>query len=262
MPAPKWRCCARLAAQQTVGNLIAGTVLLSARPFRVGDRMRVDLRARVESHVRPSEVERLLGEAVTVETRSEPDIELEKVDAGELIYRVRATPAESAAGAELADEVVTALVQVSNKGHDGYPLGMEATTRVERTDDDRSVGDLVNQLSQQTTTLLRQELLLAQTELQEKGKRLGKGAGMFGGAGLVALYGVGALVAAAIIGIGTFLEQWLAAVIVGVVLLVVAGILALLGRKQVERGTPPVPRLAIESAKRDVDEVKAARTRA
>jgi uncharacterized membrane protein YqjE len=139
---------------------------------------------------------------------------------------------------------------------------MEATTRVERTDDDRSVGDLVNQLSQQTSTLIRQELLLAQTELQEKGKRLGTGAGMFGGAGLVALYGVGALVAAAIIGIGTFLEPWLAAVIVGVVLLAVAGILALLGRKQVERGTPPVPRLAIESAKRDVDEVKAARTRA
>jgi hypothetical protein len=139
---------------------------------------------------------------------------------------------------------------------------MEATTRVERTDDDRSVGALVNQLSQQTSTLIRQELLLAQTELQEKGKRLGTGAGMFGGAGLVALYGVGALVAAAIIGIGTLLEPWLAAVIVGVVLLAVAGILALLGRKQVERGTPPVPRLAIESAKRDVDEVKAARTRA
>lgn len=108
MPAPRWRCCARLAAQQTVGNLIAGTVLLSARPFRVGDRIRVDLRARVESQVRPSE-ERLLGEAVTVETRSEPDIELEKADAGELIYRIRATPADSAAGAELADEVVTAL---------------------------------------------------------------------------------------------------------------------------------------------------------
>jgi uncharacterized membrane protein YqjE len=139
---------------------------------------------------------------------------------------------------------------------------MEGTTRFPRTDDDRSVGELVNQLSRQTSTLVRQELQLAQTELQEKGKRVGIGAGMFGGAGLVALYGVGALVAAAIIGIGTLLEPWIAAVIVGVVLLAVAGILALLGRKQVERGTPPLPQQAIESAKRDVNEIKAARERA
>ena len=139
---------------------------------------------------------------------------------------------------------------------------MEGTTRFPRADDDRSVGELVNQLSEQTSTLIRQELRLAQTELQEKGRRVGIGAGMFGGAGLVALYGVGALVAAAIIGVGTLLEPWLAAVIVGVVLLAVAGVLALTGRKQVERGTPPLPEQAIESAKRDVDEVKAARARA
>jgi uncharacterized membrane protein YqjE len=139
---------------------------------------------------------------------------------------------------------------------------MEGTTRFERTDEDRSVGELVQQLSNQTATLVRQELRLAQVELQEKGKRVGIGAGMFGGAGLVALYGVGALIAAAIIGIGTLLEPWIAAVIVGVVLLAVAGILALIGRKQVERGTPPLPEQAIESTKRDVDEVKAARARA
>ena len=139
---------------------------------------------------------------------------------------------------------------------------MEGTTRFPRADDDRSVSELVNQLSQQSSTLIRQELRLAQTELQEKGKRVGIGAGMFGGAGLVALYGVGALVAAAIIGIGALLEPWIAAVIVGAVLLAVAGVLALTGRKQVERGTPPLPQQAIESAKRDVDEVKAARSRA
>jgi uncharacterized membrane protein YqjE len=139
---------------------------------------------------------------------------------------------------------------------------MEGTTRFERTDDDRSVGELVQQLSHQTATLVRQELRLAQSELQEKGKRVGIGAGMFGGAGLVALYGVGALIAAAVIGIGTLLEPWIAAAIVGVVLLAVAGALALTGRKQVERGTPPLPEQAIESTKRDVDEVKAARARA
>jgi hypothetical protein len=134
---------------------------------------------------------------------------------------------------------------------------MEGSTRLERTNDERSVGELVQALSQQTSTLVRQEMRLAQVELQQKGKRVGMGAGMFGGAGLVALYGVGALIAAAIIGIGTLVEPWLAAVIVGAVLLAVAGILALTGKKQVERGTPPLPEQAIESTKRDVDELKA-----
>jgi uncharacterized membrane protein YqjE len=134
---------------------------------------------------------------------------------------------------------------------------MEGTTRFQRTDDDRSVGELVQALTQQTSALVRHEMQLAQVELQEKGKRIGIGAGMFGGAGLVALYGVGALLAAAIVGLGTLIEPWLAAVIVGVVLLAVAGILALTGKKQVDRGTPPVPEQAIDSAKRDVDEIKA-----
>jgi uncharacterized membrane protein YqjE len=134
---------------------------------------------------------------------------------------------------------------------------MEGTTRPQRTDDERSVGELVHALSQQTSTLVRHEMRLAQVELQEKGKRMGVGAGMFGGAGLVALYGVGALIAAAIIGLGTLLEPWIAAVIVGVALLAVAGILALTGKKQVDRSTPPLPEQAIESTKRDVDEVKA-----
>jgi membrane protein len=139
---------------------------------------------------------------------------------------------------------------------------MEGTTRFQRTGDDQSVGELVQRLSQQTATLVRQELRLATVELQQKGKRAGTGAGMFGGAGVVALYGVGALVAAAIIGLGTVLEPWLAAIVVGAVLLAVAGILALTGKKQVEQATPPLPQQALESAKRDVDEVKNARARA
>lgn len=242
--------------------MVPNNVTLSAAVVPLRERDGVDLRARLDAETRPSDVDRLLREAVTVETRSDPEIELEEMDAGQMIYRIRATPADGADGPELADEVVAALDQVSNERHVGYSDGMEGTTRFSRTDDDRSVGELVNQLSQQTSTLVRQELRLAQTELQEKGKRMGIGAGMFGGAGFVALYGVGALVAAAIIGIGTLLEPWIAAVIVGVVLLVVAGVLALIGRKQVERGTPPLPQQAIESAKRDVNEVKAARSRA
>jgi membrane protein len=139
---------------------------------------------------------------------------------------------------------------------------MEGTTRFKGTDDDQSIGELVQQLSQQTAALVRQEMRLATVELQQKGKKAGIGAGMFGGAGLVALYGVGALIAAAILGIATFLEPWIAAVIVGVVLLAVAGILALTGKKQVEQAGPPLPEQAVESAKRDVDEVKRAKARA
>ena len=118
---------------------------------------------------------------------------------------------------------------------------------------DRSVGDLVQQLSQQTATLVRKEMRLAQAELQEKGKRAGIGAGMFGGAGLVALYGVGAVLAAVIMLVATALEPWVSALIVGVVLLVAAGLLALLGRRQ---ATPPKPERAIESVQRDVEHVK------
>ena len=121
---------------------------------------------------------------------------------------------------------------------------------------ERPVGDLVQELSQQTATLVRQEMRLAQAELQEKGKHAGIGAGMFGGAGLVALYGVGAVIAAVILLIGTAVEPWIAAVIVGVVLLAVAGVLALLGRKQVEQATPPKPERAMESVQDDIQHVK------
>ena len=121
---------------------------------------------------------------------------------------------------------------------------------------DRPVGDLVQQVSRQTADLVRQEMRLAQVEMQEKGKRAGIGAGMFGGAGLVALYGVGALIAAVILLLGTAIEPWLSALIVAVVLLAMAGVVALLGRKQVDRATPPKPERAMESVQRDVEHVK------
>jgi uncharacterized membrane protein YqjE len=121
---------------------------------------------------------------------------------------------------------------------------------------EQSASDLVQQLSQQTATLVRQEMRLAQVELQEKGKRAGIGAGMFGGAGLVALYGVGAVVAAVIMLVATAIEPWISALIVGVLLLGIAGIVALLGRKQVEQATPPKPERAMESLQDDVEHVK------
>jgi membrane protein len=134
---------------------------------------------------------------------------------------------------------------------------METSTRFRRPEQDRPLGELFQDLSRQTSTLIRQEMRLAQAELTEKGRHAGKGAGMFGGAGVVALYGVGALVAAAILGLATVLEPWIAAAAIGVGLLLVAGILALTGKKELDEAGPPKPELAIESVQRDIDTVKA-----
>ena len=107
---------------------------------------------------------------------------------------------------------------------------------------DRPVGELVRELSEQTATLVRKELQLAQLEMTEKGKRAGIGAGLFGGAGVVALFGGGALVAAIVLLLATSLEPWLSALIVAVVLFAVAGVAALVGKKQVEQAVPPAAR--------------------
>jgi uncharacterized membrane protein YqjE len=121
---------------------------------------------------------------------------------------------------------------------------------------EQSVGELVQQVSQQTAELVRNEMRLAQVELQEKGKRAGIGAGMFGGAGVVALYGVGAVVAAVVLLVATATEPWVAALIVGVVLLAGAGLVALLGKRQVEQATPAKPERAMESMQHDIEYVK------
>jgi uncharacterized membrane protein YqjE len=121
---------------------------------------------------------------------------------------------------------------------------------------DQSVSELVQRASNQAAELVRDEIKLAQLELQEKGKRAGIGAGMFGGSGLFALYGLGALVATAILALATAVDAWLAGLIVAVVLFAVAGVLALTGKKQVEQATPPAPEQAIDSVKTDVDQIK------
>src|SRR5205085_5912898 len=102
-----------------------------------------------------------------------------------------------------------------------------------------SVTELVKQLSDQTSRLARQEVELAKTELAIKGKRAGIGAGMFGGAGVFGFYALGALVATAILALGTAMAAWLAALIVTVVLGAVAGVLALQGKSKVQQATPP-----------------------
>jgi hypothetical protein len=115
-----------------------------------------------------------------------------------------------------------------------------------------STGDLVSQLSEQTSRLIRDELRLAQLELTAKGKRAGAGAGLFGGAGMLALYGLACLVAAAVLALANALPAWAAALIVGAALFAVAGAAALVGKREISSATPPVPEEAIAGLKRDV----------
>jgi hypothetical protein len=123
-------------------------------------------------------------------------------------------------------------------------------------DSDRPVGELLKELSEQTTTLVRQELELAKLELTQKGKKAGIGAGMFGGAGIVGFYAVGALTACLILALATAVEGWLAALIVAAVYGAVAGVLALSGKSKVKQAVPPTPEQAVDSVKEDVQWTK------
>ena len=118
------------------------------------------------------------------------------------------------------------------------------------------MGELVSRLSTEMSSLVRGELELARLELTEKAKHTGKGAGAFGAAGLVALYGLGVLIATAILALALVMDAWLAALLVGVVLLIVAGLMALFGKKQVSEGVPMKPERATENLRRDMEAVK------
>jgi hypothetical protein len=121
---------------------------------------------------------------------------------------------------------------------------------------DRSTAELVRQLSEQVSVLVRDELKLAQLEMTRKGKQAGTGIGMLGGAGLVAVYGMGCLLASAVIAIAGVLAAWLAALIVGAALLAAAAAGALLGKSRLQKATPPVPQETVRSVKADIDEIK------
>ena len=121
---------------------------------------------------------------------------------------------------------------------------------------DASLAELVKQLSEQSSRLARQEMELAKAEMTAKGKQAGIGAGMFGGAGMVGFYALGALIAAAILGLATAVTPWLAALIIALVLGAIAGVLALQGKNKVQKATPPVPEQATESVKEDVEWAK------
>lgn len=124
-----------------------------------------------------------------------------------------------------------------------------------------STAELVQRLSAQSTELVRKEIELAKVELSEKAKHLGVGAGLFSTAGLLALYGLAAAITTVIIALALVLPWWLSALIVTVVLFAAAGVAAMVGKKQVQQGTPPTPEQAIASTRLDVEEVKEARHR-
>ncbi|MFJ8228156.1 phage holin family protein [Streptomyces griseus] len=118
------------------------------------------------------------------------------------------------------------------------------------------VGVLVSRASQQISELVREEMLLARSEMTEKGKRFGKGGGLFGAAGIVGILAAQGLVATCIAALALALPLWAAALIVTVVLAAVAGMAALAGKKQVARVGTPAPEQTINSVKADVAEVK------
>jgi hypothetical protein len=136
------------------------------------------------------------------------------------------------------------------------PAGATAAELPPRDPRDASTGELIGQLTEQVSRLVRDEARLAQAEVTQKAKRLGVGAGLFGGAGLMAFFGLAVLISAAVLGLAEIVPGWVAALIVAVVLFAVAGVLALVGKKDVAQGSPPVPTQAIAGVQADIATVK------
>ncbi|MEP7765960.1 phage holin family protein [Sanguibacter sp. 25GB23B1] len=119
-----------------------------------------------------------------------------------------------------------------------------------------SIGTLINQMTDSATRLIKAEIASAKAEMAEKAKNAGIGIGLFVGAGLFALYGLGFLLHSAMAGLANVVPLWLAALIVGLVLMILAGVLAMVGKKLLSRGLPPQPTHAVKSVQRDIAAVK------
>jgi VIT1/CCC1 family predicted Fe2+/Mn2+ transporter len=123
---------------------------------------------------------------------------------------------------------------------------------------DASVGELVSQLSAQTSRLIRDEMKLAQAEFRDAAKHAGLGAGLLSVAGLLAILGLATFVTSAVAALALVLPLWAAALVVGLILFAAAGIAGLVSKKQIEQ-TTPVPEQTVASVKEDINEVKEAR---
>lgn len=118
------------------------------------------------------------------------------------------------------------------------------------------IGELLKRLSNETTTLVKLELDLAKAEMTKKGKDAGIGAGLFGGAGVVGLLALGSFTAFLILLLDGALANWLAALVVTLLWAAVAGVLALTGKKELQKATPPAPEQTIETLKEDKEWAK------
>jgi hypothetical protein len=121
-----------------------------------------------------------------------------------------------------------------------------------------STAELVNRAASQVSTLVREELALARTELAEKGKRAGIGGGLFGGAAILGWYGIGLVIALLVVLLDLAWPLWAAILVVAVLVFAAAGVAALLGKRQLSRAVPPVPSMAAASVAADVETVKEA----
>jgi uncharacterized membrane protein YqjE len=123
-------------------------------------------------------------------------------------------------------------------------------------DGELSTAELVRRATGQLSTLVRDELALARTELVEKGRRAGIGGGLFGVAGMLALYGLGLLIALAVVLVDLVWPLWLAVLVVAGVLFIAAGVAALVGRQQLRAAAPPVPKEAAAGIEADIQTVR------
>jgi hypothetical protein len=139
---------------------------------------------------------------------------------------------------------------------DGRNVDMAVPSSSSGVSTDASTADLVKALSEQTSRLVSQEMELAKAELSAKGKQVGIGAGLFGGAGVFGLYALGALTAAVIAALSLAMDTWIAALITAVVWAAIAGVMALVGKGRVQKGTPPVPEQSVASVKQDLQSTK------
>jgi uncharacterized protein YacL len=121
---------------------------------------------------------------------------------------------------------------------------------------ERPFGELLKQLSEETTRLVHQEIELAKAELTQKGRQAGVGAGLFGGAAVIGLLAAAALTTCFILLLDMAMPAWLAALVVAVVYAAVAAVLALRGRDRIKQAVPPVPEQTIETVKEDVQWAK------
>jgi uncharacterized membrane protein YqjE len=133
---------------------------------------------------------------------------------------------------------------------------MTSTSHDRSTLSEEPLGAVVHRLTEQIPELVRSEIRLAQAELTEKGKKAGVGVGLFSAAGLFSLYGLAALLTTTVVLLDLALPLWASALIVTLVLFAIAGVAALVGKKQVSQATPAAPEKAIAGAKQDVATIK------